>query len=230
MKPYRCILFDADDTLVDYAKDSERAFRAALCAVGREGDEEALDVLVRFDFGNWDLVGLCDVHLPHVRDNFHELYRNHVHDIFVHADMVCGFNGKANEAERAFMKEFSMPGQPMEGAEEVVGALKGEYRLYAATNGLSELQKTRLSAFGLDGIFVSEELGAVKPSPDYFSRIFEALGESAENCLFVGDSLSADIAGAQACGMDSVWLNRRGAVCPSGVREIRSLKELLNLL
>lgn len=226
---YRFILFDADDTLVDYAADSRRAFCAALRAVGREDDAQLLREWTQFDYGNWERVGLSDVHLPAVQSGFHEMYRTHVRDIFAHAAPLSG--GRAEEAERAFLSEFAREGTPIAGAKETVRALcERGYGVYAATNGLASLQKTRLGAFRLGGVFVSEELGAIKPSEDFFRAVLFRLGAEARECVMVGDSLSSDIAGARAVGMDCVWFDRRGGTCPAGVRRMRDLRELLTWL
>lgn len=227
---YKHIIFDADDTLVDYALDSDRAFRAALVAVGHENDEELLRAWIDFDFGNWDKIGLSDVHLPEVQNSFHELYRRHVRDIFGHGVKIGAYAEYPDEAERIFYEEFAMPGIELGNARAVVAALKEKYRVYAATNGLTSLQHGRLQAFPLDGLFVSEELGTIKPSREFFMRMLEALGAKPDECLMVGDSLSSDIAGARAAGIDCIWLNRHGRPCPDDVQEIKSLDELLEIL
>ena len=225
-KKYKYIIFDADDTLVDYVLDSERAFQAALVAAGCAGDEEVLRTWVEFDFGNWDKLGLSDLSTPAMQARYHALYRTHVRDIFAQTPHLDGI-----AAEKAFLEEFAKPGIEIEGAAEVVAELKARgYRVYAATNGLASLQRTRLSAFPLDGIFISEEMDTVKPNPAYFEHIFAHLGAKKEECLMVGDTLSTDIACARAVGVDCIWLNRRGKPCPNGVREIHNLKELLEIL
>lgn len=225
----KSILFDADDTLVDYKADATRAFHAALSAVGRDMPE-VFRVCIEFDYGNWDKAGLSDVHLPHIQTNFHDLYRGHVTAIFRHAEEAAGLGGRAAEAEEIFLREFSREGKPIAGAMEAVAAAKKKYRVYAATNGLSSLQRPRLAAFGLDGIFVSEELGAIKPSPAFFLRILETLGAAPAECLMVGDSLASDIAGAQAVGIPCVYYDPQGRPAPDGVRAIRSLALLADMV
>ncbi|MGH7292500.1 MAG: HAD hydrolase-like protein, partial [Myxococcota bacterium] len=55
-----------------------------------------------------------------------------------------------------------------------------------------------------------------------------------KNAWHIGDSLSADIAGAKAAGVAAVWLNRSALARPDGApvpdHEIRSLSELTALL
>jgi putative hydrolase of the HAD superfamily len=79
----------------------------------------------------------------------------------------------------------------------------------------------------LDGVVVSAAVGAAKPSPAIFARALELAGTSAADCLHVGDSLTEDVAGARAVGIEAVLLDRRGdAVAPDGLRTIASLDEL----
>lgn len=60
----------------------------------------------------------------------------------------------------------------------------------------------------VDVAVFSSEVGLRKPHPAIFERALEALGVGPERTLFVGDSLTVDIAGAAALGMhtcQAVW-------------------------
>lgn len=228
---YKYIFFDADDTLIDFDKDSQRAFLAAMKVMGTEEDA-VLRTCIEFDYGNWDRIGLCDVHLPVVQERFHTLYLEHVRAIFEHVCTVHRLHG-AEEAEKVFLEVFAWPGIELDGARETVAKLKGKYRVYAATNGITALQQGRLREFPLDGVFVSEEVGTIKPNPAFFAYALEKIGADPHECLMVGDSLSSDVAGARAAGIDCVWLNRRGKPRPENIElvaEIKSVKELLTIL
>ena len=50
----------------------------------------------------------------------------------------------------------------------------------------------------------------MKPGPEIFRIAEQAAGARAEDCVYVGDSYSQDVAGAGGCGWETVWLNRRG--------------------
>jgi len=72
----------------------------------------------------------------------------------------------------------------------------------------------QLAFLGLDGHLdaatFSAEVGWRKPSPRIFAAAMEALGTAARRMLMVGDSESADIAGAHAAGMRAVLISRSG--------------------
>lgn len=231
---YKYLIFDADHTLIDFDADVERAFHKALAAVGRD-EPAVLRTCIDFDNGNWDKIGLSDVHLPHVQQNFHELYRTHVREIFEHAGRLHGFLPQAKQAEDTFNTEFSAPAHFMDGAEETVKTLSRFFRVCVATNGLAAMQYGRLKPLKpwLHRIFISEELGAIKPNGAYFTALLKELNAAAGECLMIGDSLSSDVAGANAVGMDCVWFNRKKIPLPEGVAvtaQISSLGELTPLL
>ena len=67
----------------------------------------------------------------------------------------------------------------------------------------------RVKASGIgqyvDGVFISEEIGAQKPDPKFFWAIFDKLEDhDASGYLMIGDRLSSDIKGANNVGMDNV--------------------------
>ena len=61
----------------------------------------------------------------------------------------------------------------------------------------------------LAAIVVSEEVGIRKPRSEIFQAVVDELAVDPSEILHVGDSLTADVAGAQAMGMTSVWITRR---------------------
>ena len=120
-------------------------------------------------------------------------------------------------------------------ALEVCRELSQKAALYLATNGVTRVQKKRLrdSAIApyIRGIFVSEEAGAEKPSPVYFDHVMKRLGNPGkEQILMVGDSLTSDMAGGIAAGIDTCWYNPRRKPLPPSLKvtwQIHSLEQLL---
>jgi FMN phosphatase YigB (HAD superfamily) len=106
------------------------------------------------------------------------------------------------------------------------------------TNGLGEVQRTRIERLGLDDYFdavaISAELGAAKPGVEIFEFVFQSLGSpSKESAVMVGDNLSADIRGGVNFGIATCWYNPHGR--PSNGtdqsdHEIEDLKQLRELL
>jgi YjjG family noncanonical pyrimidine nucleotidase len=85
------------------------------------------------------------------------------------------------------------------------------------TNGFAEVQRPRLDASGLSeyvsALFISEEVGTAKPASAFFDHVLAEIGNpDRSTCLVVGDSLTSDIAGGNAAGIDTVWFDRRDAL------------------
>lgn len=58
-------------------------------------------------------------------------------------------------------------------------------------------------------VVISAEEGIRKPDPRIFAKTLKKLGVKPENAIMVGDTLPADILGAQNSGVKSVWITRR---------------------
>jgi HAD superfamily hydrolase (TIGR01662 family) len=53
--------------------------------------------------------------------------------------------------------------------------------------------------------FAAADVGYLKPHPAIFEAALDCIGTQPEETVFVGDNLNADIAGAQRVGMKAVW-------------------------
>ncbi|MGO9450625.1 MAG: HAD family hydrolase [Candidatus Binataceae bacterium] len=103
------------------------------------------------------------------------------------------------------------------------------------TNGASDTQRDKLRVLEIehwfDVIVISGEVGIAKPDASVFRPVLIHLGVEPETVWHVGDSLTADVAGAKAAGLTAVWLNRTGHVRrdgdPEPDLEIRSLSNLI---
>ena len=69
-----------------------------------------------------------------------------------------------------------------------------------------------------DFIVVSARVGCSKPNPCIFREMLRQAGTTPERTLHVGDSLSADVHGAQAVGITGVLVDRAGTVQPEVIR------------
>lgn len=124
--------------------------------------------------------------------------------------------------------------QMMDGARELLDGVAGAHRLALITNGLATVQRPRLEHSGLVGMFdpvvISEEIGWAKPAPEYFDVAFDRMGRpDRSSALVIGDSLTSDIGGGAAYGLDTCWFNPSGKPNDSDVTptyEISALSEL----
>ena len=100
------------------------------------------------------------------------------------------------------------------------------------------MQDSRIESSGIakyfDGIFISQRVGADKPSPVFFERVFAAIPDfSPSEAVIVGDSLTSDIQGGRDAGIHTIYYNphsRAGRADIIPDYEIKSLDELVGLL
>lgn len=103
------------------------------------------------------------------------------------------------------------------------------YQLAMASNFDSRLHRICESFAVLRPIplrLVSSEVGFRKPAADFYRAILSACQAAPEEVLVVGDDLGGDVEGPRACGMASIWLDRRGTRNETGVPSIPSLAAL----
>ena len=116
--------------------------------------------------------------------------------------------------------------------------LKGKVKQYVVSNGtvIAQTKKLERSGIGIrmDGVFLSEALGAEKPSPAFFEKVFDAIGPvDRRDVMIVGDSLTSDMQGGMNAGIVTCWYNPDGKPVPQAYRidhVIKNLWELLPLL
>ncbi|MGW5671591.1 HAD family hydrolase [Micromonospora sp. NPDC003776] len=80
------------------------------------------------------------------------------------------------------------------------------------TNGVVRQQEPKIRRTGLDRYVadwvISEEAGVSKPNPRIFALAAQRVRMPLRGAWVVGDSPEADIGGASAVGLPSVWLHR----------------------
>lgn len=147
-----------------------------------------------------------------------------------------GDNELASALDAMFEKERANANPWCEGGEEALKQLASSYRLGMVTNGIPDVQRTKIDATGLmqyfDAIVVSGELAIGKPQPEIYQHALQLLGSTPEEAIMVGDSFQRDVLGSQAFGMRGVWISMGREQPESGDPwlTIESLAELPDLL
>lgn len=96
----------------------------------------------------------------------------------------------------------------------------------------ADMRRWEIEGF-FDAFVMSGDVPWRKPNPEFMWAAARELGVAAEACLVVGDSLRADIAGARAAGMRSVWVNRDGEPQPAEPRPdwtVATLDEVVRIV
>lgn len=95
----------------------------------------------------------------------------------------------------------------------VLARLRERYRLGLCSN-FSHAPAARAILDGagltasLDAIVISHEHGLRKPRAEIFESVLLELDVAPEDAIHVGDNLDADVAGANAAGLRTVWITR----------------------
>ncbi|EMN7238897.1 HAD-IA family hydrolase [Vibrio parahaemolyticus] len=126
------------------------------------------------------------------------------------------------------------------GVKEMLTDLRKHYKLVVITNGPIFSQHPKLKATQMnewvDHIIVGGEEPEEKPAASIFQKALNLVDVKPEEALHIGDSLAADIVGANNMGILSVWVNATGASNPTEItpnfeiRETVELKEILKTL
>ncbi|MBR5094791.1 MAG: YjjG family noncanonical pyrimidine nucleotidase [Oscillospiraceae bacterium] len=221
------VFLDLDDTILDFRWAEERSLREALRAVGVELTQEMHRRYRAINCRQWELLEEGALSREEVlTSRFGILFREY--GIDASPERVCD----------AYERGLGVGHRFMPGAEALLQTLHGRYGLYLASNGSAAVQASRIESAGLakwmDGIFISEELGADKPSRRYFDLCFSRIQDlDPHRAIIVGDSLTSDIRGGLNAGIRTCWYDpwdrpTRPDICPD--HTIRDLAELPALL
>lgn len=220
----RVVLLDLDDTLLDFGQAERVAMRRVLGENGLPADDATLALYSRINDAYWKRfergeIGRREVLVGRFRD-------------FLAEEGASGLDPDA--VQDRYETLLSEGHWFVPGAEALLDALAPTYDLYLASNGTERVQTGRLKSAGIlprfRGLFLSERIGAAKPSRAFFDAVFASLGEERRRgAVMVGDSLSSDIRGGIDAGLITVWFNPSDRVPdPATVPDkiIRGLGEL----
>ncbi len=220
----RAVLFDLDDTLFDHFSCSRAALRAVhasdagLAAVPFEALERRHAELLEQLHADV-MIGRTAIDDAR-RERFRRLYG---------AAGLSPDEALVSATASAYKQAYLDARRAMAGAAALLPLVKARARVGVVSNNRLDEQREKLRECALepfiDALVVSEELGVSKPDPRIFRVALERVGAAANETVMLGDSWTADVAGARACGIRAIWFNRHGLPAPEpGVEEIRALE------
>lgn len=222
----KLICFDIDDTLMDFHKGEKIAFYETMKLFQIDVSEKAYQIYGKINEKLWKMFEKGEIEKDALR-----VLR------FVEFKEVMQFHFDEHKVNEIYTEKLAQQCYLFEDSLEVVKTCKKYAKLAAATNGVSRIQRARLNKSTLDTyfdyLFISEEMGCAKPAYDYFKQIFTQAHVKPYEVMFVGDSLSADMAGASLSGCVSVWMNPKHLVNDLRIScdyEIECLKEVIDIL
>ena len=198
---YPIILLDADDTLLDFAASEAAALADMLVAQGLPNTPEVRHRYSEINTEHWKRLERGEITREELKIS---RFRQLLAELGSNADpAVC------NDDYMARLGSYSIL---LPGAEELCRRLAQHHQLYIVTNGSASVQHRRLGASGLlpyiRKVYISEEIGAQKPSQAYFDAVFSDLGNPPRGeVLIFGDSHTSDMLGGKNAGIATCWFN-----------------------
>ncbi len=223
---YKILLFDVDDTLLDFGANELVSLNRLFSEQGYMLSDElmrtynSVNKQLWMDYEN-GAVSLEDV----------------LHTRFSKTMLLLGEQVDGVAWEMRYRELLGNGHQLIDGALEVCQGLAASHRLFVVTNGVRKTQLKRLRLAGLyhffEDIFDSQSVGYQKPSKGFFDHVKAHITDFQDSeTLIIGDSLATDIKGGNMAGIDTCWFNRAGLKCADdslSTYTISSLPQLFNI-
>ena len=225
---YEAILFDLDDTLLDFSACETEALRKAFTLA---------EIEVAND-GVWSAIwktykAISDRYWQQKQNT--GLSRQQVIEASLKDTFIVLKNNFSDSSQLAqiYWNTFCQTACLNPGVKQTIELLSNTYKLGVVTNGYTDSQKSRLKASGLANYFqsviVSESIGYRKPAPEIFNIALDNLQVKPEVTLFVGDSITHDRQGAINAGIDFCHYDRRSTQIDSKYR-ITQISQLIKIV
>ena len=196
---YKAIFIDIDDTLLDYVPCCREAYDTAM-----PDHPEHFQLF-------FDIAGRLFSEAKHGKHTIAE-----VMDLYPKEFMAAiGYPQESVEPfTRAFRAAWGKTHTLVPEAKEMLEILKNKgYRLFAASNSFGHLQRSRLEYAGIlpyfEDTFISMDIGYDKPDIRFYQEALRRAGLQPHEVLMIGDSMTTDVLGAQAAGIDALFFDRR---------------------
>ena len=236
MSKYKYLIFDVDDTLLNFYA----AFKSAQTAIAEKLNisysKEYMELDEKCGWKAWKESDLDNTNSLDIQKNYHSYYYQYVRNHYIYLLQELQISADVDELVKCYLETVTASKVLMEeNTLQVYESLSKQYHLALATNGVNSMQTERVSAFlpFTHKLYISESMGYIKPTKDFFRYIIQNSSCKPEECLMIGDSMTNDIRGAAAIGMDTCYYNPRRKEIPDDVNvqyEICGIGELLDIL
>ncbi|MBE6529665.1 MAG: noncanonical pyrimidine nucleotidase, YjjG family [Ruminococcaceae bacterium] len=221
----KVLLWDVDGTLLNFREAEKIGIRNGFARLGLgECTEEMLADYSAVNRRHWEMLERGELTKAQVLEGrFVEFFTKYG----IRTDCIAEFN-------RGYQIDLGETVCFQDGALETLQALAPTVRQYAVTNGTKIAQEKKLEKSGLnkilDGAFISEDVGAEKPSAAFFEAVWKTIGKfDPDEIMIIGDSLTSDIRGGNNVGIHTCWYCPTEVQAPEAFRidfQIKSLREI----
>lgn len=224
------VLWDVDGTLLDFDAAERAAIRALFLKYGLgECTDAMLERYSEINIGYWERLERGEIAKQEVLLG---RFTTFFSECGVDPSIAAAFNA-------AYQLKLGDTIVYRDDSFEIVRSLAGKVRQYVVSNGTvaAQTKKMQRSGFGelMDGVFLSEQLGAEKPNVRFFEKVFDAIRPAdLSEVMIVGDSLTSDMQGGMNAGIKTCWYNPGKKPVPDGYRldyvisDLHELSDCLN--
>lgn len=224
---YKYLLFDLDDTLLDFKLAERFAIRKVLKEFNIDSSDETVEIYSAVNLSFWKRFEKGEIERDEIFEGrFKEFAR--ILNITVDTELMF----------KRYFKYLSVCGFTFKDTLPLLLKLDKKYTLCAVTNGALTTQTVRILNSGIGGffnggIFISEAVGSQKPQKEFFDKVLNSLGNPDKSeILVLGDSVSSDILGAANSGLDSCFVNLRNQKISGNIKPtycVNSLDEIISV-
>ncbi|WP_308639449.1 YjjG family noncanonical pyrimidine nucleotidase [Paenibacillus silvisoli] len=221
---YSILLFDLDDTLLDFGANETESLTQLFQQFGYTFSDELFQLYNAVNKQLWAGYENGSIALDVV-----------LHTRFSETMSKLGQNVDGLEWENQYRELLGNGHQILlDGALDVCQRLSATHRLFIVTNGITRTQIKRLKQSGLydyfEDIFDSQSIGYSKPSKGFFDYVMNHISHfKREEALIIGDSLNSDIRGGLQAGIDTCWINRTSTTSPPEIQSTHTISSLTEL-
>jgi len=222
------VLWDVDNTLLDFPYSQRCAITKCFEDIGHEINEEMIERYSVINDSYWKRHERGELTKAQLLiGRFITLFKEYqIENVDVEA-----FNA-------GYMAEIGNHFRYLDYSLQICSGLRGKVKQYVVTNGNGEVQRKKLTDSKLlpimDGLFISEEIGAPKPHKEFFDYCLSQIEEKDKSkILIVGDSLSSDMKGGIDAGIMTCWYRPDGTVNESRLKpdyEISKLRDVFKII
>lgn len=228
LSKYKILLFDLDDTILDFGAAEGESLTQVLHHQGVKPKPELYKRYRMINQQHWEMLERNELTKEKVLTRRHEIFFDEL-----------GIKVDGSIVDEMYRTQIGEHGHKLaDGAHKTIKHLSEYYRMYIITNGLKQTQEKRLRNSGIlpyfNGVFISEDTGYQKPMKAFFDYVTGRIEDfTNESALIIGDSLTSDILGGINSNIDTCWYNPEDRANPYNFEpdyEIRQLNDITHIL
>lgn len=206
----KAIIFDVDDTLIEWKKEFIWALKKVLKDMNYNFDE--------------DIVNKIDKMIDQNEKNNNELSKEILLN-FINKN--CNLNLSLEFIDRLITEQGNLVYED-NNLIKTIEYLSTKYELYVISNWFTDTQKRRLEKMGIAKYFkkiIGADINYLKPDKRTFDVILKE--HAKEECISIGDSLLNDVQMPLSIGIDAIWKTNE---ISSEYKTIKEIDELMDIL